>query len=236
MNKGVREEQILETAQAALDQGWNAAKLYFLLGLPTETDEDLEGIVALVQNITALRSKAGRRPQIKASLSSFVPKPHTPFQWAAQNSVEELLRKQALVKRDLRKTGAQVSWNSPQASLLEAAFSRGDRRLSRVIHVAWQKGCVFNAWSEHLDFDKWMEAFNSCELSPDFYAHRERGRDELLPWGHIDTGISADHLWREYGGTPKGRETPDCRSGQCHACGLQDWLPECGQRSSAAAK
>ncbi len=236
INKCVREEQILGTAQAAFDQGWNATKLYFLLGLPTETDKDLEDIVALVQNITALRSKAGRRPQIKASLSSFVPKPHTPFQWVAQNSVEELLRKQALVKRGLRKAGAQLSWNSPHASLLEAALSRGDRRLSPVIHAAWQKGCVFDAWSEHLDFDRWMEAFKGCELSPDFYARRERGRDEVLPWGHIETGISVNHLWREYDSTFKGRETPDCRSGHCHACGLQDWLPECRQRLKASTE
>lgn len=234
INKAVKDEQILETAQATFDRGWNAIKLYFLLGLPTEEEADLGCISALVQKIMALRGKAGRRPQIKASISSFVPKPHTPFQWTGQNSLEELLRKQNLVKRGLRKAGAQLSWNSPYASLLEAALSRGDRRLSPVIHTAWQKGCVFAAWSEHLDFDKWVEAFKECGLSPDFYAQRERGRDEVLPWGHIETGISASHLWREYECTFKGQETADCRSGHCHACGLQDWMPECRQQLKAS--
>lgn len=235
INKAVKEEQILETAQAAFNQGWNAIKLYFMLGLPTEQEEDLESIGGLVQKITALRGKGGRRPQIKASLSSFVPKPHTPFQWTGQNSLEELLRKQAVVKRSLRKTGAQISWNSPHASLLEATLSRGDRRMSGVIHKAWQSGCIFNAWSERLDFDKWLEAFKSCGLSPEFYAQRERDRNECLPWEHIETGISSEHLRREYERTLKGLETPDCRSGRCHACGLQEWLPDCSQQLKATA-
>ncbi|MBI4333658.1 MAG: TIGR03960 family B12-binding radical SAM protein [Chloroflexi bacterium] len=231
INKVIKDEQIMEVAQAAFDRGWNSLKLYFLLGLPTETEEDLLAITSLVRNIISLRGKAnGHRPQIKASLSSFVPKPHTPFQWAAQDSLEELLRKQDLVRRGLRKIGAQLSWSSPPASVLEAAFSRGDRRLGKVVHAAWRKGCVFDAWSERFDYQKWLAAFQECGLEIEFFARRERGKEEVLPWGHISTGVTANYLWREYDCTLKGKEILDCRYGRCHACGLEKWLPQCEER------
>ncbi len=231
INKPITDEQIFETAQAALDRGWGSLKLYFLLGLPTETEEDLAAIANLVRSIMSLRSqKDGRRPQIKASLSSFVPKPHTPFQWAAQNSLEDLLLKQDMVRRNLRKTGAQLSWSTPQASILEGCFSRGDRRLGKVIHAAWRNGCVFDAWSEKFDYNKWVEAFQQCGLDIGAYASREWKRDEVLPWGHINTGVTVNYLWREYECTLKAKETADCRAGKCHACGLEKTMAQCIER------
>ncbi len=228
VNKAIKDDQIMEAAQAAFDRGWTTLKLYFMLGLPTETEEDLEGIAALVRRIMALRGKGNaRHPQIKASLGSFVPKPHTPFQWAAQNSLEELLRKQDFVRRTLRKTGAQLSWSAPPASILEGALSRGDRRVGAVVHAAWKKGAVFDAWSERFDYTRWLESFAECGLDMAFFTQRERTLEEVLPWSHISTGVTVGFLWREYQCTIKGLETLDCRYGQCHACGLEKLMAQC---------
>ncbi len=231
INKPITDEQMLATAQEALDRGWSSLKLYFMLGLPTETEQDLSGIAILVTKLMALRGKSGgRRPQIKASLGSFVPKPHTPFQWVAQNSPEELLRKQDVVRKSLRKTGAQLSWSNPEASVLEGALSLGDRRLGRVVHTVWKKGGGFDAWSEHFSYSLWTGAFAECGLELSSYAQRQKTGDEVLPWDHISSGVTRGYLWREYNCTLKERETLDCRYGRCHACGLEKWLPQCEKR------
>ncbi|MDZ4246948.1 MAG: radical SAM protein, partial [Dehalococcoidia bacterium] len=221
INKAINDETIMETAQGAFNRGWNNLKTYFMVGLPTETQEDLEGIIDLVKRLRGLPFKSGSsHPQIKASLSSFVPKAHTSLQWFSQNSLEEILGKYEFLKRGLRKTGAQLSWNSPQSSRLEAVFSRGDRRLGEVIYKGWQAGCKFDAWSEHFDYDKWLKVFEECGMTMDFYANREREPAEIFPWNRVLTGVSLNFLKREYQCTLKGGVTWDCRSGRCHACGL----------------
>ena len=231
INKRASEEEILGTIAAALERGWKGVKLYFMLGLPTETLDDVEDIVRLVGKVRRLRKAAGGQPRIRVSLSTFVPKPHTPFQWVAQEGQKELSQKYEVLKSGLRRTGAQISWPDPTVSLLEAALSRGDRRLGKVIHRAWQLGCTFDAWNERLDYEKWLRAFDECQLDPRFYAQRERPLDELFPWAHIDAGVDPAFLKQEYRLALEGKETPDCRFG-CNACGLELWQPQCQQRQN----
>jgi radical SAM superfamily enzyme YgiQ (UPF0313 family) len=194
-----------------------------MVGLPTETIEDVEGIVTLVEKVRAEGRKAsGKKPMIRVSVSTFVPKPHTPFQWAAQMDRASLEARHELLQRGLPHKGTRLSWNDPQVSLLEAALSRGDRRLGKVIYRAWELGCRFDSWSEHYRHDRWLQAFAEAGLDPAFYAGRERSMDEALPWGHVDTGVSVDFLKRELERTRECLETPDCRVGACNACGLED--------------
>jgi radical SAM family uncharacterized protein len=230
INKGASEEEILETATAALAHGWKSLKLYFMLGLPTETNEDVEGIIQLVDKI---RSLGKGMPRVRVSLSTFIPKPHTPFQWVAQEGEEELNAKHELLKRGLRRKGGQLSWQEPRESQLEAVLSRGDRRLGKVIYRAWKLGATFDAWDECFDYQKWRRAFEESGLEADFYARRERPLDELLPWAHIDVGVSPEFLKGEYQRAIKGEETPDCRTGACNQCGLERLSADCRQRLGA---
>jgi len=231
INKGTSEDTLMEAAAAAFDSGWTNLKLYFMLGLPTETVEDAEGIIQLVNRVYALgRQAKGKRPQVRVSLATFIPKPHTPFQWVAQESEQQLSSKHELLKRGLRRNGIRLSWQDPKASLLEAVLSRGDRRLGAVIYRAWQRGATFDAWSEHFDYEKWLRAFAEAGLEPTFYAQRERPPDELLPWSHIDVGLTTAFLKREYQHALNGKETPDCRLKACNACGLERRQPACQQR------
>jgi radical SAM family uncharacterized protein len=231
INKCIQEDELLRTATTAFERGWTSIKLYFMLGLPTETEEDIEGIVRLVNKVYALGKIApGRRPQVRVSLSTFVPKPHTPFQWAAQDSEQQLDKKHELLKLGLHRKGIQLSWQEPKLSLLEAVLSQGDRRLGRAIYRAWQLGAVFDGWSELFNYEIWRRAFAESELDPAFYAQRQRSLDEPLPWGHIDTGVTTNFLKREYQRALEGKETPDCRSHPCNACGLERWQAECQSR------
>jgi radical SAM family uncharacterized protein len=225
INKTISEDDIMATISAALDKGWTSFKLYFMIGLPTETMEDIEGIMHLVNKM--LHLKSGKQPRIRISLSTFVPKPHTPFQWVAQDGEEELNLKHQTLRRDLRRMGIRPSWQDPKVSLLEAVLARGDRRLGKVIHRAWQLGCTFDAWSECFNYEKWLQAFDEVGLAPGFYAHRQRSLEELLPWAHIDVGVSPEFLKQEYRRTFEGQKTPDCGQGICNACGLEQWHPEC---------
>ena len=229
INKNIPEDKLLETAAAAFDRGWTNLKLYFMLGLPTETDDDVEGIIQLVNKVRALGGKA-KRPQIRVSASTFVPKPHTPFQWVAQENEQQLSAKHELLKLGLHRKGTKLSWQDPKLSLLEAALSRGDRRLGKVIYRAWKLGSAFDAWNEHFNYENWLHAFAESGLDPGFYAQRQRSLDELLPWSHIDVGIPAAFLKREYQRALKGEETPDCRYAYCHACGLEHRHPACQQK------
>ncbi len=193
-----------------------------MVGLPTETIEDVEGIVSLVEKVRAEGKKAsGKKPMIRLSVATFVPKPHTPFQWAAQVDRASLEARQEVLQRGLPYKGTRLSWADPEVSLLEAALSRGDRRLGGVIWRAWRLGCRFDSWSEHYRHDKWLQAFAGAGLDPAFYAGRERSLDEALPWGHIDAGVTTAFLKRELARTLSGEETPDCRSGPCNLCGLE---------------
>ena len=227
INKNISDESILQTIETAWERGWKSIKLYFMIGLPTETLSDIEGIVHLVRRI---RTIGKGRINVRVNTSTFVPKPHTPFQWVAQASEEELTAKQQVLRSGLKKAGVQLSWHDPEVSLLEGALSRGDRRLARVIEHAWQLGSKFDAWSEHFSYEKWKSAFDECGLDPYFYACRERSLDEILPWAHIDTGISLSYLKREYERTKLGEETPNCRAGPCNACGLQDRQGSCQRK------
>ncbi len=217
INKHIPEEELLAAAGSAFGRGWLGLKLYFMLGLPTETDEDVEGIAQLVRKVQA---QSRRPPQIRLSLSTFVPKPHTPFQWAAQESEDRLITRHEMLKKAFGKRGVKLSYQDTRVSLLEAVMSRGDRRLSHVIHAAWQNGAFFDGWSECFDFMRWQKAFEDCGLDPAFYAHRQRALDEPLPWAHIDSGIAPRFLKEEYRRALSGELTPDCREG-CNACGLE---------------
>lgn len=218
INKNVAEEDMLQAIEAAWQRGWRSVKLYFMIGLPTETLTDVEGIVHLVRKI---KSIGQGRINVRVNASTFIPKPHTPFQWVAQASESDLIERQRLIKAGLNKAGVHLSWQDPEVSLLEGVLSRGDRRLGKVIYLAWKLGCRFDAWSEHYVWDKWETAFQECGVDPAFYACRERALDEVLPWTHIDSGIELAFLKKEYERAKLGEETKDCRYGSCNLCGLQ---------------
>ncbi|MDO9333332.1 MAG: TIGR03960 family B12-binding radical SAM protein [Dehalococcoidales bacterium] len=228
INKNLTEAEIMETFTAVFEKGWTSLKLYFMIGLPTETVEDVQAIIALVDKIRALGKQiTNKPPQLRVNASAFVPKPHTPFQWVAQDTEAQLAAKHELLVKGLQRRGTRLSWQDPRVSTLEAAMSRGDRRLGRVIHKAWQMGAVFDAWEERLKHDAWQKAFAECGLDTNFYARRERSMDELLPWSHIDVGVSTDFLKAEYEKALKAEATPNCADGVCNECGLERSEPPC---------
>jgi len=231
INKVTSEDELMATAEAAFASGWTTLKLYFMLGLPTETVEDVEGISQMVNRVHSLGKRApGRRPRLRISLATFIPKPHTPFQWVAQEEEQQLTSKLEHLMQGLRRRGIKLSWQDPKISLLEAVLSRGDRRLGRVIHRAWQLGATFDAWGERFNYENWLSAFGEAGLKPAFYAQRPRPLDELLPWAHIDSGVSTSFLKREYRRALKGQETADCCYQPCHVCGLEKRAPQCQQK------
>jgi len=231
INKSVPESVMMDTFAAVFDKGWFNLKLYFIIGLPTETMDDVKEIVQLVSKVYQLRKKTnGRQLRIRVSISTFVPKPHTPCQWSAQNTIDELMPKLQLLKQRLYRTGVHFSWQDPLTSQLEAALSRGDRRLGRVIYKAWQLGCRFDAWREYSRYQDWLSAFKESGLELAFYVNRERPEDEILPWSHIDAGVTSNFLKKEYQRLLQEKETPDCRYQSCSACGLQRWHPQCQQK------
>ncbi len=224
INKNLTDEEILTTTREAFAAGWQRLKLYFMIGLPTETDDDLEGIVALAREILSLGSrlhgpKAGR-VQVTVSVSTFVPKPHTPFQWRSQISLAETERRQNFLKERLIGRGLQFSWHDPRLSLLEGVLSRGDRRLGRALLKAWELGCSFDSWPDRFRFDLWQEALAATGLKVEEYT-RARAYDEILPWDHLSAGLKKAYLQREDQWAEEGRTTPDCRSWQnCSTCGV----------------
>lgn len=223
INKGVTEEDLLEAVSAAFAGGWQAVKLYFMIGLPTETDDDLEGIAALARRVLEKGRGLTRAPgrlKVTVSASSFVPKAHTPFQWEPQDNLEELRRKQAFLKQRLRGRGLVFNWHDPEGSFLEAVFSRGDRRLGSALQEAWRSGCRFDGWSEQFDFDRWMQAFDAVGLDPRDYAYHRYEYGDTLPWDHISAGVSKKYLEREHRRALAGETTGDCRAGRCPGCGL----------------
>lgn len=231
VNKPISDADLLETCSLVFGKGWTNLKLYFIVGLPTETEDDIQGIVSTVQRMQEIgRKVAGRRPRLRVSTTAFIPKPHTAFQWVAQATTEELEAKNEALRRGIRGRGVSFSWQNPTVALLEAVLSRGDRRLGQVIHAAWRRGCRFDAWSEHLELQRWMAAFEEVGLDPNFYAQRQRDMSEVLPWAHIDTGVSLSFLWQEYQRSVQGQETPDCRLGLCSACGLETWNSRCRRK------
>jgi len=223
INKGVTEDDLMTAVEAAFSAGWHAVKLYFMIGLPTETDEDLQGIANLARKVLdrgrqLVRAKG--RLKVTVSVSSFVPKSHTPFQWEPQNSIAELKRKQYLLRELLRIRGLVFKWHDPEVSFLEAVLSRGDRRLASAIEAAWRNGARFDGWSELFDINKWLTAFTSTGIDPEWYAYHRYNYDDMLPWDHIDSGVNKKFLMREHHNSLEGETTPDCRGGQCQGCGL----------------
>jgi radical SAM family uncharacterized protein/radical SAM-linked protein len=220
INKNLTDAAILDSAQRAFAAGWQLLKLYFMIGLPRETQADREGITALARQILAAAPR-GSRPRLNVSLSSFIPKPHTPFQWERQEDLAECRRRLYEVKDRLSQKNIQTKWNSAAQTWLEGVFSRGDRRLAPVLLEAHRRGCRLDAWSEHMRLEPWQEAFHAAGVAPDFYL-RERRLEELLPWDHVDCGVSRDFLLAERARADQGLETPDCRVSGCQNCGVCD--------------
>ncbi|MDI6852194.1 MAG: TIGR03960 family B12-binding radical SAM protein [Deltaproteobacteria bacterium] len=220
INKNLPEEEILAAAHRAFAGGWQLLKLYFMLGLPGETPEDREAIAHLAQRILQSGGKK-RRVRLNISLSTFIPKPHTPFQWEGQAGLEESRRRLHEVKDRLNQPGIQVKWNAVAQSWLEGVFSRGDRRLAAVLLAAHRRGCRLDAWSEHLRLEPWLQAFQEARVDPEFYL-RARELEEVLPWSHLDAGVSRDFLLEERRRAYQGISTPDCRTAGCQNCGVCD--------------
>jgi hypothetical protein len=220
INKPVSTAQLLDTARAIYTRGWNTIKLYFMIGHPSETLEDVQAIADLCKAVLSEGRKAiGKRAQVHAGVSTFVPKPHTPFQWVPCDTVEQIIAKQSLLKKALRGQGLKLTWNNPEDTLLEAWLSRGDRRMADVIYHAWKLGAKFDAWKEHFRYDLWMEAFQLVGLDPAFYTHRERPIDEIFPWEHISTSVRKKFLTEDYLWSLQGKTRVDCRE-RCFACGI----------------
>lgn len=226
INKGVNEEDIFDAVKGAFEEGWSTIKLYFMMGLPLERDEDLAGISKLVKDILKLgktirgqRKKRMKAIKIHVSVSTFVPKPFTPFQWIEMNGREEMVRKQNYLINSIKGKGLSLSWNDPELSLLEGVFSRGDRRLGLVLESAWRKGCRFDGWSDSFTFKNWQQALQENELSIEEYL-RARDVDEILPWDHINMGVSKEFLQQEYQLAEKGVLTEDCRNAGCTGCDI----------------
>ena len=228
INKNLKEEDLLQSCRTAFAGGWNGVKLYFMLGLPTETDEDVLAIADLARKVyftwKEYASNKARGVRITVSTSWFVPKPHTAFQWDAQIPVEEYQRRVNLLRDALKRDKSiTYNWHDPETSYLEAIFSRGDRRLADVLEYAWQNGAKFDSWSEYFDYQRWMDALEHCGLNGDFYAHRVREKDEVFPWSVPSVGVSREFLWRERELCYQSVTTPDCRS-RCSGCGANKLL------------
>ena len=224
INKNVCEEDVLKTSNLIFKNGWNNVKLYFMIGLPYEEDADVVGIKELAYKVQdeyysidkPLRPKGTR---ITVSTSSFVPKPFTPFMWAGQNTIDEIRRKQDILKSEMKSKLINYNWHDADLSILEGVFARGDRKLSKVIIDAYKKGCRLDGWNEHFKYDKWMEAFEDNNIDYTFYNHRERSYDEILPWDFIDIGVSKEFLKSENEKAKAAVVTPNCRQ-KCAGCGI----------------
>ena len=227
INKGLTEEVILKGAMDAFISGWNKVKLYFMLGLPTETDEDIEGIAILSDKIareyyTIPKDQRDGKVAITTSTSFFVPKPFTPFQWSAMSTTEEIKRKRRVLSAKLREQlnykSIRYNWHDGEVTLLEGLFARGDRRIASSIYDAYQEGCIYDAWSEYFKNDVWMRVFEKNGVDIEFYTSRERNEDEIFPWEFIDIGVTKQFLWKEYKRAKEETVTPNCRM-SCSGCG-----------------
>ncbi len=221
INKGIREEDLLTATAQAYQAGWRLIKLYFMQGLPTEIDADLEAIIALAAAVKRSGKGTGGN-DVNVAVSTFVPKPHTPFQWEAQIGLAETRRRQSLLRDGLRQKKLRFKYHEAELSFLEGVFARGDRRLGQVIEAATDLGCRFDGWREHFDFGRWQQAFAACNLEPEWYL-RQREEDETLPWGHIDCGLPKEFFIAERRKALQGASTVDCRDGDCHGCGVCDF-------------
>ena len=229
INKGLTEENILNGAHLAFESGWTRVKLYFMLGLPTEMDEDIEGIADLCNKVakeffdTVPKEERKNGPvQIVASTSFFIPKPFTPFQWAAMNTKDEFIRKAYVTKNSImsqiNQKRIKYNWHEADVSIMEGVFARGDRKVGQVILKAYEKGCLYDAWGEYYKNDTWMETFDECGVSVDFYTTRERSLDEVFPWDFIDAGVTKNFLKKEWEKALREEVTLNCKD-KCNGCG-----------------
>ncbi len=220
INKFIPDEDILNTTREIYARGWTTIKLYFMIGHPSETLEDVQAIADLCKRVISEGRKAiGMKAKLHAGVSTFVPKSQTPFQWVACDTREQVLAKQALLKRELRDKNIKLSWTEPEDTLLEAWLSRGDRRMAEVIYSAWKRGAKFDAWGDQMKFDAWMEAFTEHGLDPAFYTHRPRRTDEIFPWDHITAAVRKNFLFQDFRQSLEGQIRVDCRL-NCFACGI----------------
>ena len=230
INKNITEEDLLSSVRLAFNNGWSSLKLYFMIGLPLETDEDVAGIGRLAHKVldeyfAIEKDKRPKNGHITLSTASFVPKPFTPFQWYPQDTEEELSRKQQIVKENVHAKQIKYNYHDSKTSRLEGVFARGDRRLCDVIYTAWKMGCKMDGWSEFFKYDTWLEAFSECGVDPDFYSARKRDFDEVLPWDHIDVGVTKEFLIREAKRAEEGKTTKNCMIA-CNKCGAERF--DCG--------
>lgn len=222
INKNITEADIVETVEMVFSQGWKTLKLYFMIGLPTETWDDIEAIATLVKQLTPLATGQRRGGRIHVSVATFVPKPHTPFQWESQISLDLATKKINWLKTRLNLPGVLVKWQDPRVSLIEGVWARGDRKLNPVLINAWKNGCRFDGWTDSFDYDRWLSVFVNCGVNPNHYLNGySLGRP--LPWDHIKVGVTPSYLMRERALAMNATVTTDCRHGECSACGVCDW-------------
>jgi radical SAM superfamily enzyme YgiQ (UPF0313 family) len=220
INKSVSTTQVLDTAREVYARGWPTLKLYFMIGHPSETLEDVQAIVDLCKAVLKEgRKELGRRAKLHAGVSTFVPKPHTPFQWSPCDTQESIVAKQELLKQNLRGRGLKLTWTQPEETMVEAWLSRGDRRMAEVIYQAWLHGSKFDAWKEHQNYQAWLDAFDNVGIKPDFYTHRDREVTEKLPWDHISTTVRKNFMVQDLLRSQVGETLDDCRD-NCYACGV----------------
>ena len=222
INKGVTEEGLMLHVRKLFEHGWQQVKLYFMIGLPGETQEDIEAIVDLCRKARDAAGRGMPRLQVTAAISPFVPKSHTPFQWEPQDTMEELRAKQKHLVASVTTKKISLSWHEAETSFLEAVFARGDRRLCAVIEEAYRRGCHLDSWSEHFDFATWMQVFADLGVEPAFYANRRRSYEEILPWDHLDYGVTKAFLKKESEKARQSVTTPNCRQA-CSGCGAACW-------------
>jgi radical SAM family uncharacterized protein/radical SAM-linked protein len=222
INKNITEEALEETVRNAFGLGWQLIKLYFMIGLPTETVADVDAIVELVRRLQTVRVPGGPNRHLTVSISTFIPKAHTPFQWCPQISAEESAEKIRMLRSKLRGRGLRFKWQDPQMSLLEGVWARGDRQLGPLLVKAYEMGCRFDGWSDQFQYRRWQEAIEACDVDVAFYTTRCRDLSEPLPWDHIDSGVSKEFLKQEWEKALERSHTPDCRYGDCNDCGVCD--------------
>ncbi len=222
INKNVTEEDLLNSCRIAFEGGWNSVKLYFMLGLPTETDEDVVAIAELARKVLWVwknhSPNKSRGVKITVSTSCFIPKPLSPFQWAGQVSMEEYKRRVKLLRESLKSKAIVYNWHDPETSVIEAVLARGDRKMSKAIETVWRNGGKLDSWSEYFSFQRWMDAFHECGTDVEFFTTRQRGKEEVFPWDISDVGVRKDFLWNEYVKSGQSQLSPDCRV-RCTGCG-----------------
>jgi radical SAM superfamily enzyme YgiQ (UPF0313 family) len=220
INKFIPDDDLINTTREIYARGWKTIKLYFMIGHPSETLEDVQAIADLCKRVLAEGRKAqGWQVKLNVGVSTFVPKPQTPFQWVSCDTPEQIRMKQDLLKRELRDKNIKMTWTRPEDTLLEAWLSRGDRKISDVIYSAWKNGAKFDAWNDQRHYEKWMHAFAEHGLDPDFYTHRQRRTDEIFPWDHISAAVKKSYLFQDFRMSLEGEIRVDCRQ-HCFACGI----------------